>query len=92
MLCARTISFAFAAVIAITSGHQFSYAAEKGARLRPAPVRSDHILMVPLDATGHPAGLLNQLVVTRAARYRRQSATLCLSSGRTNGCDISVRG
>lgn len=54
MLCARTISFAFAAVIAITSGHQFSYAAEKGARLRPAPVRSDHILMVPLDATVTP--------------------------------------
>ncbi|KKZ85551.1 hypothetical protein B5K05_13930 [Rhizobium phaseoli] len=54
MPCARTISFASAAVIAITFGHQFSYAVEKGARLRPQTVRSDHILMVPLDATVTP--------------------------------------
>ncbi|RFB95670.1 hypothetical protein B5K11_12280 [Rhizobium leguminosarum bv. trifolii] len=52
MLCARTISFASAAVIAVATGQQLSYSAEKGERLKPLQsLRSDHMLMVPLDAT-----------------------------------------
>lgn len=54
MPCVRTISFASAAVIAVTFGQQFSYAVEKGARLKPQTIRSDHILVVPLDATVTP--------------------------------------
>ena len=52
MLCARTVSFASVAVIAVAIGHQASYSADKVGRLKPSEgIRSDHMLMVPLDAT-----------------------------------------
>ncbi|MBB4504197.1 hypothetical protein ACCS54_11830 [Rhizobium johnstonii] len=51
MQCARTVSFASAAVLAVTIGDA-SLSAEKSVRLKSqeAVIRSDHVLMVPLDA------------------------------------------
>ena len=51
MLCARTVSFASAAVIAVAIGHQASSADKVGRLKPPEGIRSDHMLMVPLDAT-----------------------------------------
>ncbi|WP_049735084.1 hypothetical protein [Rhizobium ecuadorense] len=55
MQCSRTVSLASAAMIVVTIGHQASYSAEKGQRLKqPENIRSGHILLVPLDATVTP--------------------------------------
>ncbi|MBY5339119.1 hypothetical protein [Rhizobium leguminosarum] len=55
MQCARTVSFASAAVLAVTIGDA-SLSAEKSVRLKSqeAVIRSDHVLMVPLDAVMTP--------------------------------------
>ncbi|MEH7846957.1 hypothetical protein [Rhizobium laguerreae] len=55
MQCARTVSFASAAVLAVTIGDA-SFSAEKSVRLnsQEAVIRSDHVLMVPLDAEMTP--------------------------------------
>ncbi|MGO6967469.1 hypothetical protein AB9F35_12710 [Rhizobium leguminosarum] len=55
MQCARTVSFASAAMVAVTFADA-SLAAEKVVRLKPqeAVIRSDHVLMVPLDAMMTP--------------------------------------
>ncbi|MGO7960412.1 hypothetical protein [Rhizobium leguminosarum] len=55
MQCARAVSFASAAVLAVTIGDA-SLSAEKSVRLKSqeAVIRSDHVLMVPLDAVMTP--------------------------------------
>ncbi|MGZ2501296.1 hypothetical protein ACVINI_001778 [Rhizobium beringeri] len=55
MQCARTVSFASAAMMALTIADA-SLAAEKVVRLKSqeAVIRSDHVLMVPLDAMMTP--------------------------------------
>ncbi|WP_312887419.1 MULTISPECIES: hypothetical protein [Rhizobium] len=55
MRCARTVSFASAAMMAVTIS-DVSFSAEKSARLKSqeAVIRSDHVLMVPLDAMMTP--------------------------------------
>ncbi|MGO8026027.1 hypothetical protein [Rhizobium leguminosarum] len=55
MQCARTASFASAAVLAVTIADA-SLSAEKSVRLKSqeAVIRSDHVLMVPLDAVMTP--------------------------------------
>jgi hypothetical protein len=55
MQCARTVSFASAAMMAVTIP-DVSLSAEKGVRLKSqeAVIRSDHVLMVPLDAEMTP--------------------------------------
>ncbi|MGO7833038.1 hypothetical protein [Rhizobium leguminosarum] len=51
MQCARTVSFASAAIMAVTIA-DVSLSAEKSVRLKSqeAVIGSDHVLMVPLDA------------------------------------------
>ncbi|MBA5804318.1 MULTISPECIES: hypothetical protein [Rhizobium] len=55
MRCARTVSFASAALMAVTIA-DVSLSAEKSVRLKSqeAVIRSDHVLMVPLDAMMTP--------------------------------------
>lgn len=55
MRCARTVSFTSAAMMAVTIS-DVSLSAEKSARLKSqeAVIRSDHVLMVPLDAMMTP--------------------------------------
>lgn len=55
MRCARTVSFASAAIMAVTIA-DVSLSAEKSVRLKSeeAVVRSDHVLMVPLGAMMTP--------------------------------------
>ncbi len=55
MQCARTVSFASVAMMAVTIACT-SLAAEKVVRLKSqeAVIRSDHVLMVPLDAMMTP--------------------------------------
>lgn len=55
MQCARTVSFASATMMAVTIADA-SLSAEKSVRLKSqeAVIRSDHVLMVPLDAVMTP--------------------------------------
>ncbi|MEH7877056.1 hypothetical protein V7798_05710 [Rhizobium laguerreae] len=55
MQCARAVSFASAAMMAITIAHA-SLSAEKSVRLKSqeAVIRSEHFLMVPLEAEMTP--------------------------------------
>ncbi|MBY5766040.1 hypothetical protein HFO06_23520 [Rhizobium leguminosarum] len=55
MRCARTVSFASAAIMAVAIA-DVSLSAEKSVRLKSqeAVIRSDHVLMVPLDAMMTP--------------------------------------
>ncbi|WP_112903268.1 hypothetical protein [Rhizobium leguminosarum] len=55
MQCARTVSFASVAMMAVTIADT-SLSAEKVVRLKSqeAVIRSDHVLMVPLDAMMTP--------------------------------------
>lgn len=55
MQCARTVSFASAAMMVVTIA-DVSLSAEKSVRLKSqeAVIRSDHVLTVPLDAMMTP--------------------------------------